>query len=246
MSSAAVDAEVVDEARGPVDLRLAGRGAVLPGQAGIGVGRGDLGHVRAVVDRDRHLGRAGVVGADVDDRERVGDRLVRVLRLDRAVPLAGLRRGVIEVDDLEAVAGDDPADLGNGHVHAVLHAGALGEHRTLHGPRRVDAELALRALLRIGGAASATTSAAMPAIPIHFHSRITDLLLPDVDHGWILVSRANAARLASDLGILTDYGTSLRGQPAGYRAGTVRYYGPPPGVKATRGRRPPPDPPHRG
>ena len=145
------DPEVVDEAHGAVDLGLPGGGAVLPGETGIRVGRRDLGHMGPVVDRDRHLRRAGVVGADVDDRERVGDGLVRVLRLDRPVPLAGLGRGVVEVHDLEAVPRDHAVHLGDGHVHAVLHAGALGEHGPLHGPRRVDPELALRTLLRVGG-----------------------------------------------------------------------------------------------
>ena len=97
-------AEVVHEADRTVDLRLAGRRAALLGEPGVGVGRRDLRHVGAVGDRDRDLGRAGVVGADVDDGERIGDRLVGVLGLDRAVPLARLRRGVVEVHDLEAVA----------------------------------------------------------------------------------------------------------------------------------------------
>ena len=141
--------EVVHEAARPVDLRLAGRRAALLREPGVGVGRRDLCHVRAVVDRDRDLGRAGVVGADVDDGERIADGLVRVLGLDGAVPLAGLRRGVVEVHDLEAVAGDGAVDFRHREVDAVLHAGALGQHRALHRPRRVEAQLALGA--RLGG-----------------------------------------------------------------------------------------------
>ena len=63
--------EVVHEARRTVDLRLAGRRALLLGEAGVRVGRSDLGHVGPVVDRDRDLGRPGVVRADVEDRERI-------------------------------------------------------------------------------------------------------------------------------------------------------------------------------
>src|SRR5437016_185305 len=84
-------AEVVREPARTVDLRLAGGGTALLGQSGVGVGRRDLGHVGAVGDGDRNLGGARVVGADVDDRQRVADGLVRVLGLDRAVPLARLR-----------------------------------------------------------------------------------------------------------------------------------------------------------
>jgi hypothetical protein len=109
--------------------------------------------VGAVVDGNRDLGRPRVVGADVDDRQGVGDRLVGVLGLDRAVPLARLRRGVVEVDHLEAVARHDTVDLADGEVDAVLHPGPLGEHRPLHGPGRVEAQLALRT--RLGGDVSA-------------------------------------------------------------------------------------------
>src|SRR2546427_8970771 len=92
-------AEIVREPARTVDLRLAGGGPALLGQSGVGVGRRDLGHVGAVGDADRNLGGARVVGADVDDRQRVADGLVRVLGLDRAVPLARLRRGVVHVYD---------------------------------------------------------------------------------------------------------------------------------------------------
>ena len=145
--------EVVDVPAGPVDLRLArGRPALL-GQPRVGIGRRDLRHVGAVGDRDRDLGGAGIVGADVDDGERIADGLVRVLRLHRAVPLARLRGGVVEVHHLEAVPGDGASGLGDGEVDAVLHAGALGQHRALHRPRRVQAQLAFWALLgmRLGG-----------------------------------------------------------------------------------------------
>src|SRR4029077_18139904 len=63
------------------------------------------------------------------------------------VPLAGLGRGVVEVDHFQAVPRGDSAGLGHRHVDAVLHPGALGNHRALHRPRGVDAKLALRALL---------------------------------------------------------------------------------------------------
>ena len=44
-----------------------------------------------------HLGGPGVVGAEVQDRERIRHRLVGVLGLDRAVPLPGLRGRIVEV-----------------------------------------------------------------------------------------------------------------------------------------------------
>src|SRR5438132_4052766 len=119
-------AEIVREPARTVDLRLAGGGPALLGQSGVGVGRRDLGHVGAVGDGDRNLGGARVVGADVGDRQRVADGLVRVLGLDRAVPLARLRRGVVRVDDLETVARYHAADLGHREVDAVLHARARG------------------------------------------------------------------------------------------------------------------------
>src|SRR5258706_551685 len=143
-------AEVVHEPAGPIDLRLAGRRAALPCEPSIRVGRRDLRHVGAVVDRDRDLGRSGVVGADVDDRERIAHRLVRVLGLHRTVPLARLGPGVVQVDDLEAVARDNAADLGYREVHAVLHARAFGDHRPLHRPRRVETQLTLGTLLGVG------------------------------------------------------------------------------------------------
>src|SRR6267143_2142559 len=143
--------EVVHEPARPVDLRLTRRGAALLRQPGIRVGRRHLRHVRAVGDRDRDLGGARVVGADVDDRERVTDRLVRVLGLDRAVPLAGLRRGIVEIHDLQAEARDHAADLRDREFHAVLHPRTFREHRALHRPRRVEAKLTLGALLGIGG-----------------------------------------------------------------------------------------------
>src|SRR5260370_6370016 len=45
-----------------------------------------------------------------------------------------------QVHDLQAIAGDHAAGLRNGHVEAVLHAGAFRDHRALHRPRGVDAE----------------------------------------------------------------------------------------------------------
>src|SRR5207245_1832735 len=143
-------AEVIHVATRAVDLGLAGGGPALLGEAGIGVGRRHLGHVRAVGDGDRDLGGPGVVGADVHDGEGIADGLVRVFRLDGAVPLAGLRRGVVQVHHLEAIPGDGPVDLRDGEVHAVLHAGAFRQHRALHRPRRVEATLAFRTLLRGG------------------------------------------------------------------------------------------------
>jgi cystathionine beta-lyase family protein involved in aluminum resistance len=59
-------------------------------------------------------------------------------------------RGVIQVHHLEAVAGHGPVDLGDGEIDAVLHAGAFRQHRALHRPRGVEAQLALGARLRGG------------------------------------------------------------------------------------------------
>src|SRR6185369_11307821 len=70
----------------------------------------------------------------------------------RAVPLAGLRRGIVQVHDLEAVAPDDSIGLGYREVDPVLHPRAFGEHRALHRPRCVDPELALGALLGVDAA----------------------------------------------------------------------------------------------
>src|SRR2546427_1617581 len=69
--------EVVREPARTVDLRLAGGSTALLGQPRVGVGRRDLSHVGAVGDGDRNLGGARVVGADVHDRQRVADGLVR-------------------------------------------------------------------------------------------------------------------------------------------------------------------------
>src|SRR5262249_30732482 len=71
---------------------------------------------------------------------------------DGAVPLAGLRRGIVQVDDLEAVPRDQPVDLGDREIDPVLHSRAFGQHRALHRPRCVDAELALGTLLSIDAA----------------------------------------------------------------------------------------------
>src|SRR5262249_3449321 len=141
--------EVVREAARTIDVRLPGRRAPLLRQAGVRVGGRDLRHVSPVGDRDRDLGGAGVVRADVDDGERIGDRLVRVLRLDGAGPLAGLRRRVVQSHDFQAIAGDDTLYPGHGEIDAVLHAGAFRQHRALHGPRRVQTQLALRTLLGV-------------------------------------------------------------------------------------------------
>src|SRR5262249_60635725 len=95
--------EIVHERGWTIDARLAGGGAALLREPGIGVGGRDLGHVRAVGDGDRYLGGARVVGGDVHDREGISDRLVRVLGLDRAIPFARLWRGVVQVGELQAV-----------------------------------------------------------------------------------------------------------------------------------------------
>jgi hypothetical protein len=108
--------------------------------------------VRAIGDRDRHLGGARVIRADVDDRELVADRLVGVLGFDRAVPLAGLGRGVVEIHDLEAEARDYAVDLRHREVDTVLHARAFREHRALHRPRGVQTQLTLGALLGVDAA----------------------------------------------------------------------------------------------
>src|SRR5262249_32275575 len=96
----------------------------------------------------------GVVCPDVDDRERVTDRLVGVLGRDRAVPLAGLGRRVVQVHDLQAGARDHAAGLGHRAVDAVLHACAFRQHRALHRPRGVETKLALRALLGVADGGS--------------------------------------------------------------------------------------------
>src|SRR5216117_4299229 len=74
----------------------------------------------------------GVVAVYCLEIVNLDDASPQTGKWDGAVPLASLGRGVVQVDDLEAVAGDDAADLGHREVDAVLHAGAFREHRPLH------------------------------------------------------------------------------------------------------------------
>src|SRR4030095_13314434 len=51
-----------------------------------------------------------------------------------------------EIHDLYAKPGRHAVGLGHGEIDAVLHAGAFRQHRALHRPGRVEAQLALGAL----------------------------------------------------------------------------------------------------
>src|SRR4029079_14702836 len=125
-----------------------------------------------VQDRDRELGSARVVGPDVDHRVRVGSRLVGVLLLDRAVPVAVVGgRGVVEVEVLDRLVADLLAvkrlfDLLDDGVR-LLRVGALARQA------RIDVDLGgARALLvgtsgggppTCGSAAARTRSGATAA-----------------------------------------------------------------------------------
>ena len=91
------------------------------GQARIRVGRADHDQAGLVEERDGQLGGAGVVGPDVDHGVRIRDRLVGVLLLDGAVPVAvvGGRR-VVEVEVLDRPVAD---------LHAVERLLDLLDHR---------------------------------------------------------------------------------------------------------------------
>ena len=142
--------EVAYDPERTVDSRLARSGTSRLGEAGIGVGGCHLGHVGALGDGHRDLGSTRVVGADVDHGVGVADGLVRVLRLDRTVPLAGLGRGIIEVDHLEAVTSRHGVGLVHREIYAILHPGPLRNHGALHRPARIDLDFTLGTVGGIG------------------------------------------------------------------------------------------------
>src|SRR5208282_3201090 len=142
--------EVAYDPERTVDLRLARSGPGLLGEARIGVGGRDLGHVGALGDGHRDLGGARVVCPDVDHGVWVGHGLVRVLRLDRTVPLAGLGGSVIEVDHLNAVTSSLGVGLVHCELYAILHAGPFRQHGALHWPARIDLDFTLGTVGRIG------------------------------------------------------------------------------------------------
>ena len=143
MSSVAMTPSVAPVTRRVVEIGLARLGDPLDGlgQTGIRVGRADHDQAGLVEDRDRQLGRTGVVGPDVDHRVGVGRRLVGVLLLDRSVPVAVVRGGrVVEVRVLDGEVADllaveDRLDLLDERV-GLLGVGALA------GKARVDVDLA--------------------------------------------------------------------------------------------------------
>ena len=122
-------ADVVDLAGRTVGRRLVGLAHAGLGELDRGVGRADHHQVRLVEDRHRHLGGAGVEGADVDHHVGVAHRLVGVGGLDRGVPVAALRRGVVPVLVLDGEVADLAADLVDRQLDAVDERGRSARWR---------------------------------------------------------------------------------------------------------------------
>src|SRR5690606_24653112 len=153
--------------------RLALLGAGLVGrEADVGVGRRDLRDPRLVDDRDRDRARARVELADVADRLVVLGDLARVLGGLCRVPVAGLRRGVVERLVLDGHVTGLAARLLQGELDALHHGRGLVLRRALQRKRRVDLDglAAATAGGRRTGAGAAATTAVVVVVAARGHA----------------------------------------------------------------------------